>query len=97
MHAKNLHRSQELIDKGHAYRVVGKKGKRWIKEVALNEKEVVSTDGKIVWLTVDQPGTERGQIRERSPGTTPEAVRKQRLTQGEDSEEEEAVETEDEE
>ena len=93
---KNLNRSQELIDKGQAFRVVGKKGRKWITEVTLKDKEMVTAEGKIVWLAVDQPGTERGEIRRRSAGSTPEAVRKLKLTQGEESEEEKESETEDE-
>ena len=45
--AKNLTRPEEMVEKGMAYKVVGKVGHRWVKAVTLTQGEEVDAEGKI--------------------------------------------------
>ena len=65
---------------------MGRKGRKWIADIPLKEGEVITTEGKIQTLAVQQPGTSRGTIRGRSPGLTPEAKKLGRQEQPEDLE-----------
>ena len=62
--SKNLERSQEEVDKGLAWKVVGKRGNKRIQLVELYKDEIVLQTGEV------QLAEARGK-RNRSPGLTP--------------------------
>ena len=66
--SKNLLLSQEEIDKGEAWKVVGKRGNKRIQQVRLYRDEVVTQTGEV--RLRDALGEGRGK-RVRSPGSSP--------------------------
>ena len=71
--AKNLTRPEEMVEKGMAFKVVGKVGQRWVKAVTLTPGEEVDAEGKI------QQTQGRGK-RLRETDGTPESRKEQRMS-----------------
>ena len=65
--SKNLERCQEVIDKGQAWKVVGKRGNKRIQLVELYKDEMVIQTGEVQL----KENTEIRRKRGRSPGLTP--------------------------
>ena len=74
--AKNLARPEEMVEKGMAYKVVGKVGQRWVKAVTLTQGEEVDSEGKV------QQKNNRGK-RLREGDGTPEQRKGQRMSTAE--------------
>ena len=68
--SKNLELSREEIDKGEAWKVVGKRGAKRIQLVKLYRDEMVTVTGE-VRLREDMGSVGRGGKRGRSPGNSP--------------------------
>ena len=78
--SKNLTRSQEEIDKGEAWKVVGKRGSKRIQLVQLYQDEIVTETGEVRLREEMRGRTKRG----RSPGSSPSGPRtRQRIEPGE--------------
>ena len=71
--AKNLTRPEEMVEKGMAFKVVGKVGQRWVKAVTLTPGEEIDAEGKI------QQTQGRGK-RLRETDGTPESRKEQRMS-----------------
>ena len=74
--AKNLTRPEEMVEKGMAFKVVGKVGQRWVKAVTLTPGEEVDSEGKV------QQKNNRGK-RLREGDGTPEQRKGQRMSTAE--------------
>ena len=78
--AKNLNRSKEEVEKGEAWKVVGKRGCKRIQLVQLFRDEIVLETGEVRMKV----GTDVGSKRVRSPGQSPLRPRnRQRVEPGE--------------
>ena len=65
--SKNLIRSKEEIDKGEAWKVVGKRGSKRIQLVQLYKDEVVIETGEVRWREGMEVRSKRGRSPELSP------------------------------
>ena len=78
--SKNLERSKEEVDKGQAWKVVGKRGNKRMQMVQLHKEEMVSETGEVRL----KERTEGAGKRIRSPGQSPSRPKsRQRVNPGE--------------